>query len=329
MGKTKQNMALRLVLIPLLVWAAASVEDNHNHVVMLGSTEVTAGASTHAAATGINDIRGLLQHVGHSPNTQKKLTALGESLDSMDQQADLPEVKNFAKELMSEFMDDATAGGAGTKSNDRFNALVANIAQKLQSGDIGGRGTEMVSNLVKEAVQAQILRKGGRGGEVARRKQLQDAARTLEVQKAKERMSEAQDKVDQLGRDEEDERKKVAKLAIDEETLREEAAHAHNAAASPKMARKMASEQADIAMKLAQEVSAAENKLNSIQQTARKTLAGTLVQDRNAKMAQQALISSHEALESAQGAEKAVILATKNTEHKIHQTLAREILKVE
>merc|ERR1711865_329775 len=364
MGKTKQNMALRLVLIPLLVWAAASVEDNHNHVVMLGSTEVTAGASTHAAATGINDIRGLLQHVGHSPNTQKKLTALGESLDSMDQQADLPEIKNFAKELMSEFMDDATAGGAGTKSNDRFNALVANIAQKLQSGDIGGRGTEMVSNLVKEAVQAQILRKGGRGGEVenmnipsdgkdggksseqmeqeasqhvdeqvsgevARRKQLQDAARTLEVQKAKERMSEAQDKVDQLGRDEEDERKKVAKLAIDEETLREEAAHAHNAAASPKMARKMASEQADIAMKLAQEVSAAENKLNSIQQTARKTLAGTLVQDRNAKMAQQALISSHEALESAQGAEKAVILATKNTEHKIHQTLAREILKVE
>jgi len=331
---------------------------------MLGSTEVTAGASTHAAATGINDIRGLLQHVGHSPNTQKKLTALGESLDSMDQQADLPEIKNFAKELMSEFMDDATAGGAGTKSNDRFNALVANIAQKLQSGDIGGRGTEMVSNLVKEAVQAQILRKGGRGGEVenmnipsdgkdggksseqmeqeasqhvdeqvsgevARRKQLQDAARTLEVQKAKERMSEAQDKVDQLGRDEEDERKKVAKLAIDEETLREEAAHAHNAAASPKMARKMASEQADIAMKLAQEVSAAENKLNSIQQTARKTLAGTLVQDRNAKMAQQALISSHEALESAQGAEKAVILATKNTEHKIHQTLAREILKVE
>merc|ERR1711865_933053 len=95
-----------------------------------------------------------------------KLTALGESLDSMDQQADLPEIKNFAKELMSEFMDDATAGGAGTKSNDRFNALVANIAQKLQSGDIGGRGTEMVSNLVKEAVQAQILRKGGRGGEV-------------------------------------------------------------------------------------------------------------------------------------------------------------------
>jgi len=342
----------------------ASVEDNHNHVVMLGSTEVTAGASTHAAATGINDIRGLLQHVGHSPNTQKKLTALGESLDSMDQQADLPEIKNFAKELMSEFMDDATAGGAGTKSNDRFNALVANIAQKLQSGDIGGRGTEMVSNLVKEAVQAQILRKGGRGGEVenmnipsdgkdggksseqmeqeasqhvdeqvsgevARRKQLQDAARTLEIQKAKERESEAQDKVDQLGRDEEDARKKVAKLAIDEETLREEAAHAHNAAASPKMARKMASEQADIAMKLAQEVSAAENKLNSIQQTARKTLAGTLVQDRNAKMAQQALISSHEALESAQGAEKAVILATKNTEHKIHQTLAREILKVE
>ena len=58
---------------------------------------------------GINDIRGLLQHVGHSPNTQKKLTALGESLDSMDQQADLPEIQNFAKELMSEFMDDATA----------------------------------------------------------------------------------------------------------------------------------------------------------------------------------------------------------------------------
>merc|ERR1711865_715424 len=141
--------------------------------------------------------------------------------------------------------------------------------------------------------------------------------------------SEAQDKVDQLGRDEEDERKKVAKLAIDEETLREEAAHAHNAAASPKMARKMASEQADIAMKLAQEVSAAENKLNSIQQTARKTLAGTLVQDRNAKMAQQALISSHEALESAQGAEKAVILATKNTEHKYTRLLRGKILKVE
>ena len=31
-------------------------------------------------------------------------------------------------------------------------------------GDIGGRGTEMVSKLVKEAVQAQILRSGGRGG---------------------------------------------------------------------------------------------------------------------------------------------------------------------
>jgi hypothetical protein len=82
-------------------------------------------------------------------------------------------------------------------------------------------------------------------------------------------------------------------------------------------------------MKLSQEVSAAENKLNSIQQTARKSLAETLVRDRDAKLAQQALISSHEALESAQAAEKAIILATKNTEHKIHQTLAREIQKVE
>ena len=117
-------------------------------------------------------------------------------------------------------------------------------------GDIGGRGTEMVSKLVKEAVQAQILRSGGRGGaqamrlllalvfvvtgevenmeipsgddeeggksseqmeqeasqhvdeqvsgEFARRKQMRDAARTLEVQKAKERESEAQAKVNLL-----------------------------------------------------------------------------------------------------------------------------------
>jgi len=283
----------------------------------------------------------------------------------MNKQATLPEIKNFAKELMSEFMDDATAGGAGTQSNDKFNALVANIAQKLRNGDIGGRGTEMVSKLVKEAVQAQILRSGGRGGEVenmeipsgddeeggksseqmeqeasqhvdeqvsgefARRKQMRDAARTLEVQKAKERESEAQAKVDQLTKDEEDERKKVAKLAIDEETLREEAAHAHNAAASPKMARKMASEQADIAMKLAQEVSAAEDKLHAIQQTARKSLAATLVKDRDAKMAQQALITSQDALESAKGGEKAIKLSAESTEAKIHKQLAKEIVKLE
>merc|ERR1712167_479367 len=121
----------------------------------------------------------------------------------------------------------------------------------------------------------------------------------------------------------------MGKLAIDEETLRAEAAHAHNAAASPKMARKMASEQADIAMKLAQEVSAAEDKLNSIQQTARKSLSETLVRDRNAKITQQALISSQEALESAQGAEKATKLATASTEAKIHKELAKHITKLE
>merc|ERR1712028_261236 len=362
----KLGISAGLQLIPLLFWAVVGISDDH-HVVMLGSAghQANAEALTHSTTTGIDGIRGLLKRVGHSSNSQKKLTALGESLGSMNKQATLPEIKNFAKELMSEFMDDATAGGAGTQSNDKFNALVANIAQKLRNGDIGGRGTEMVSKLVKEAVQAQILRSGGRGGEVenmeipsgddeeggksseqmeqeasqhvdeqvsgefARRKQMRDAARTLEVQKAKERESEAQAKVDQLTKDEEDERKKVAKLAIDEETLREEAAHAHNAAASPKMARKMASEQADIAMKLAQEVSAAEDKLHAIQQTARKSLAATLVKDRDAKMAQQALITNQDALESGQGSEKAVILATKNTEHKIHQTLAREILKVE
>ena len=87
--------------------------------------------------------------------------------------------------------------------------------------------------------------------------------------------------------------------------------------------------QADIAMKLAQEVSAAEDKLHSVQQTARKSLAATLVKDRDAKMAQQALITSQDALESAKGGEKAIKLSAESTQAKIHKQLAKEIVKVE
>jgi hypothetical protein len=348
-----------LAALSLLMLLVAAFGEDGNHVVSLGPAERQVAPK---GVTGIDQVRQLLQRVGKGAEVHRRLVSLGESLAAA--QSNLPQIHAFADKLMKGFMSDATGASATqSRTSAQFDALVASIARQLQNGD--SNKVAMLSNLVKEAVQAEVLRKGGRSGEVedmeiptddkdedpeagskmeqdaadkvdqqvsgemSRRQRLRSAARTLEIQKAKDRESEAQAKVDQLTKEEEDQKQKVAQFTIEEEKLREEASKAHSAAKSRDIASKIAREETNTAMKLAKQVAEEEQRVNQIKVEARDSLMATLQKDHDAKQAQQSMLTAEEALETAKESKIALDRAADATMDKIHKKLAKEIKKVE
>jgi hypothetical protein len=348
-----------LAALSLLMLLVAAFGEDGNHVVSLGPAEKQVAPK---GVTGIDQVRQLLQRVGKGAEVHRRLVSLGESLAAA--QSNLPQIHAFADKLMKGFMSDATGASATqSRTSAQFDALVASIARQLQNGD--SNKVAMLSNLVKEAVQAEVLRKGGRSGEVedmeiptddkdedpeagskmeqdaadkvdqqvsgemSRRQRLRSAARTLEIQKAKDRESEAQAKVDQLTKEEEDQKQKVAQFTIEEEKLREEASKAHSAAKSRDIASKIAREETNTAMKLAKQVAEEEQRVNQIKVEARDSLMATLQKDHDAKQAQQSMLTAEEALETVKESKIALDRAADATMDKIHKKLAKEIKKVE
>merc|ERR1712072_675105 len=190
MGKCVGAMALRrqqlllsaIVLSIMLVGHTQEVEE-------LGNKD--APLAQHAPG-GIDGIRQLLRTVRKSPETRHKLASLGESLATAE--TNLPQIHAFAHKLMKNFMSDATAASStGSRTGTQFDALVASIARQLQNGD--ENKIAMLQGLVKEAVQAEVLRKGGRSGEVEDMEIPDEAAGTEDPSDKMDK--EAADNVDQ------------------------------------------------------------------------------------------------------------------------------------
>merc|ERR1712072_1232521 len=351
MGKCVGAMALRqqqlllsaIVLSIMLVGHTQEVEE-------LGNKD--APLAQHAPG-GIDGIRQLLRTVRKSPETRHKLASLGESLATAE--TNLPQIHAFAHKLMKNFMSDATAASStGSRTGTQFDALVASIARQLQNGD--ENKIAMLQGLVKEAVQAEVLRKGGRSGEVedmeiapeaedsdnpddahkmdqdaadkvdqqvskemSRRQSLRAAARTLEIQKANDKEKEAQSKLDDLIKQEEEQKKRVAQFTIEEEKLREEAAQAHAAATSRHLSSKIARDTSNEAMKLAKKVSEEEAEAEKIRTEARDALTATMNKDHEAKQTQENMLTAEESLETAQDSTEALKKVAESSMDKIHR----------
>jgi hypothetical protein len=333
-------------------------------IVVVGHTQEVAelgreaSVQEHNTAPGLERIRQLLQTVSTQPEARHKLKSLGESLATAE--SNLPQIHAFAHKLMKSFMSDATgASGDAARSGSRFDALVASISRQIESGD--ENKIAMLKNLVKEAVQAEILRKGGRSGEaedmdiptaandaddagsddmdkeaaasvdqkvsgeMSRRQNLRAAARTLEIQKAQDREKEAQEHVDMLTKQEEEQQKKVAQFTLEEEKLREEAAQAHAAASSPSLAARIAREASNDAMKLARKVEQVEEDVNAVKSEASDALRKTLEKDAAAKTAHEKKLAGEDGLETAKESVAGMGKVAQSSMDKVHKQLARNI----
>merc|ERR1719506_2951018 len=346
--RQQQLLLSAIVLSIMLVGHTQEVEE-------LGNKD--APLAQHAPG-GIDGIRQLLRTVRKSPETRHKLVSLGDSLATAE--TNLPQIHAFAHKLMKNFMSDATsASSTGSRTGTQFDALVASIARQLQNGD--ENKIAMLQGLVKEAVQAEVLRKGGRSGEVedmeipdeaagtedtsdkmdkeaadnvdqqvskemSRRQNLRAAARTLEIQKAKDKEKNAQAKVDQLTKDEEEQKKKVAQFTLEEEKLREEAAQAHAAATSRDLSAKIAREASNEATRQAKRVTEEEAEVDKIKVEARESLTTTMQKDHQAKEAQQNMVTSEEQLETAHDSTDALQKVAQSSMDKIHKRLAKLIV---
>lgn len=346
MAFRRQHLLLSAVLLSIALVA------NTQEVEELGK-EVTSHD-----APGLEGIKQLLRTV--QKPCHHKLASLGESLSTAE--TNMPQIHAFAHKLMKNFMSDATgASGTGSRTQTQFDALVASIARQLQNGD--QNKIAMLQGLVKEAVQAEVLRKGGRSGQVedmsipdeadqdedstdqmdkaaadnvdqqvskemSRRQSLRAAARTLEIQKAKDKEKAAQDKVDQLAKEEEEQKKKVAQFTLEEEKLREEAAQAHSAATSRELSSRIAREASNEATRLARKVTEEEAEVDKLKTEAHDALSTTMQRDHEAKQARENMLTAEEQLETAKDSSSALAKVSESNMDKIHRTLAKQMVQL-
>eukprot|EP00658_Telonema_sp_P-2_P034096 TRINITY_DN2491_c0_g1_i6.p1 TRINITY_DN2491_c0_g1~~TRINITY_DN2491_c0_g1_i6.p1 ORF type:complete len:566 (+),score=208.58 TRINITY_DN2491_c0_g1_i6:169-1866(+) len=347
-------MAMRgLVVAICLAVAVAAVKEDGG--VSLDSPGPPSYPSDHLARG-----RELLQAVRNSAS-QPRLASLGESLSAA--QENLPQIKQYANKLMDDFMSAPVKRDGDRKPSDqKFDALVASIAQQLQDDKSKGAALATLSSLVKQAVHAEVLKNGPKtsgdpgavdsadavteapgqlekaaearvmqkiSGEKLRRSDLEVAARTLEIQKARAREAKAQDKLNGLREEEAAARKKVVQLTVDEEKLRKEAAAAHSAATSPALARRMAREQSDTAMRLAREVQRQDQAIKQVKTEAKEALATTLQKDEAATAVRKQMAAIKDELEVDSQAHHAIKLAAGNALDKLHSDLAKRFSRLQ
>merc|ERR1712167_266029 len=114
----------------------------------------------------------------------------------------------------------------------------------------------------------------------------------------------------------------VVKLSAEEEKLREEASEAHAAASARQVADIVAKKKADKAYKLAQQVIAAQEKVDKLKDSAKVALQSTMAADKEEKIAREATNTFKEQLEASKLAKEAIEASTKSAVDKVHTDLA-------